>query len=70
VLVLTLMRRDPADYVIAALMAGVLGFTASFAVISLACDYRYLYLLDLAAMAGLFYLALDPPFVKLRRFRR
>jgi hypothetical protein len=54
-------RRDPADWVIIALMAGSLAFTASFAVISVACDYRYLYLLDLAAMAGALYLALDPP---------
>lgn len=69
VLLLTLLRRDPADYVIAGLMAGVLGFTATFLVISLACDYRYLYLLDMAAMAGLFYLAVDPPFLKPRRFR-
>jgi hypothetical protein len=26
-----------------------------------ACDYRYLYLLDLAAMVGVLYTALDPP---------
>jgi hypothetical protein len=55
-----LFRRDPADLVIAALMAGALGFTASFFAISIACDYRYLYLLDLAAITGLLYLALDP----------
>ena len=36
-------------------------FVASFAVISVACDYRYLYLLDLAAMVGVLYTALDPP---------
>ena len=42
-------------------MAGALLFAASFAVISVACDYRYLYLLDLAAMVGLIYAALDPP---------
>jgi len=70
VLALTLLRRDPADYVIAAMMAGALGFAATFLVISIACDYRYLYLLDMAAMAGLFYLAVDPPLLKLRRFRR
>ncbi len=55
-----LWRRDEADYAIAGLMLSALGFTASFFVISIACDYRYLYFLDLAAMAGLFYLALDP----------
>jgi len=56
-----LRRRDPADMVMAALLAGSLAFTASFAVISVACDYRYLYLLDLAAIAGALYVALDPP---------
>jgi len=55
-----LVRRDPADLVVAGLLAGALGFAASFFVISIACDYRYLYLLDVAALTGLVYLALDP----------
>jgi hypothetical protein len=54
-------RRDAVDWVIMALLGGALAFTASFAVISVACDYRYLYPLDLAAMVGLLYWALDPP---------
>jgi len=62
--VLLLFRREPADLVIAGLMAGALAFAASFFVISLACDYRYLYLLDVAAVTGGLYLALDP---RLRR---
>ena len=57
---LLLIRRQPADLVIAAMMAAALGFTASFFVISIACDYRYLYVLDLSAITGLLYLALDP----------
>jgi hypothetical protein len=61
VIVLLWRRRDPADGVIIALQAGALAFTASFFVISVACDYRYLYALDLAAMTGLLYVALDPP---------
>ena len=64
VIFLLLRRRDPADWVIVSLLAGTLVFTASFAVISVACDYRYLYLLDLAAMVGLVYAALDPSFRK------
>jgi len=64
VIVWLLRRRDPADMVMVALLAGSLLFTASFAVISVACDYRYLYLLDLAAMVALIYTALDPPFRK------
>ncbi|HEX7887161.1 MAG TPA: hypothetical protein VF474_14385, partial [Phenylobacterium sp.] len=55
-----LMRRDPADLAIAGLMAGALGFTASFFAISIACDYRYLYLLDVAAITGVLYVAIDP----------
>ena len=61
VIVWLLRRRDPADLAIVGLQAGVLAFTASFFLIGVACDYRYLYPLDLAAMAGLIYLALDPP---------
>jgi len=56
-----MLRREPADLAMIALMAGALGFAASFFVISIACDYRYLYFLDLAAMAGLLYVAVDPP---------
>ncbi len=61
VLAAMLLRRQPADWMMAALMASALAFAASFLVISIACDYRYLYFLDLAAMAGALYVALDPP---------
>lgn len=56
-----LLRRDPPDIAIAGLMLGVLGFLATFLVLSLACDYRYLYAVDLAAITGLLYVAIDPP---------
>ena len=59
-----MVRRDPADLVIAGLLAGALAFAASFFAISIACDYRYLYILDLAALTGALYLAIDP---RLRR---
>lgn len=55
-----LLRRAPGDLPMAALALGGLGFAASFFVISIACDYRYAYGLDLAALTVLFYLALDP----------
>lgn len=60
VFIALMFRRDPADLVIAGLMAGALGFAASFFAISIACDYRYLYILDLAALTGALYLAIDP----------
>jgi len=59
-----LLRREAADIAMAGLMLSGLSFAASFFVISLACDYRYLYFLDLAAITGLVYVALDP---RLRR---
>jgi hypothetical protein len=60
VLAFLLVRRRPADAPIAALMLGALMFTATFFVLSIACDYRYLYALDLAAITGSLYVALDP----------
>jgi hypothetical protein len=56
-LVLLLRRRRDPDIAVAALLGGALAFAASFAVISIACDYRYLYFLDLAAIAAALYLA-------------
>lgn len=61
---LLLVRRDPADVMVAALLLGSLAVTASFFVISLACDYRYLYQGDIAAITGALHLAADP---RLRR---
>jgi hypothetical protein len=67
VAVLLLIRRDPADVVMAGLMAAALAFTGSFFVLSIACDYRYLYALDLAAITGTLYFALDPRLARGRR---
>jgi hypothetical protein len=61
-MLLLLLRRDPQDIAMVGLMVAALLFASSFFVISIACDYRYLYFVDLAAMAGLIYLAIDPPF--------
>jgi hypothetical protein len=54
-----LRRGRPADIAIGMMQVAALVYTASFFVLSLACDYRYLYALDLAAVAGWFTLALD-----------
>jgi hypothetical protein len=53
-------RRLATDVAIGFLLLAAFGVTASFFVISIACDYRYLYFLDMATMTALFYLALDP----------
>jgi 4-amino-4-deoxy-L-arabinose transferase-like glycosyltransferase len=55
-----LWRREPTDIPLLALQLASLAFAATFFVISIACDYRYLYFCDIAAMAGVVYVALDP----------
>jgi hypothetical protein len=60
VAVFLLFRREPGDVAIGALMIAVLAFTATFLIASIACDYRYLYALDLAAITGVLYVAVDP----------
>lgn len=60
VLGLCLYRRRPEDFVVAGLLGGSLAFAASFFVIAIACDYRYLYLLDLSALAAALYWVADP----------
>lgn len=62
--IVLLIRRSPQDYAVLGLMVAGLGFAASFFLISIACDYRYLYFLDLAALSGLFYVAVDPPWTR------
>ena len=55
-------RGRPESVVVAAMLGAALTFTASFLVIGVACDYRYLYLLDLAAMAALLHrVSVSPP---------
>lgn len=68
--VLLLWRREPADIVVAGLMGGSLAFVASFFFITIACDYRYLYLVDMAAITGVLYLALDPVLTRPKGRRR
>ncbi|HKD22930.1 MAG TPA: hypothetical protein VKB71_13025 [Rhizomicrobium sp.] len=58
-LVVLFARRAPADIVMAFMLLSALAFTASFFVISIACDYRYLYFLDLATLVAAFHLSLD-----------
>lgn len=54
-LVMLLRRGGGADIAIAGLLAGALLFALTFLFVSVACDYRYLYALDLAALAGAFH---------------
>jgi hypothetical protein len=63
---LLLWRRQPADIALAALQFSAAAFAASFLLISIACDYRYLYFTDLAALVGLVYVAADPPGLRRR----
>jgi hypothetical protein len=61
-----LWRREPADVAMAALQLSAAAFAASFLLISIACDYRYLYFTDLAALVGLVYVAADVPGLRRR----
>jgi 4-amino-4-deoxy-L-arabinose transferase-like glycosyltransferase len=54
------LRRRPEDYVMLALILSAALFALSFFVISISSDYRYLYLIDMAALASGLYLACDP----------
>lgn len=55
------IRRRPEDYAFLALISSSALFAASFFVISVASDYRYLYFVDLAAIgSGLYVLAGAP----------
>jgi hypothetical protein len=58
-IVVLLRRRRGADIAMAAMLGGALTFGASFLPIAISCDYRYLYALDLAAIAAALYLACD-----------
>jgi hypothetical protein len=64
IIAILLLRRDPADKAVGGLLVGAAAFTATFLPLSLACDYRYLYFLDMAVLTGLLYVAADP---RLRR---
>jgi hypothetical protein len=55
-----LLRRRGPDIALTSMLLGAIAFCASFFFISIACDYRYFYVLDLAALSTLFYLSLDP----------
>jgi hypothetical protein len=56
VLLFALMRRRlTTDIAVAAMLAAALTFAAAFLVISIACDYRYLYDLDIAVIAASLY---------------
>jgi len=54
-----LRRRRPTDLAIAGLLTATLLYTLSYFFISIACQYRYLYAVDLSSIAAVFYLAMD-----------
>jgi len=54
-----LRRRRPADIAMAGLLLASFLYALSFFFISIACQYRYLYVIDVSAIAALFYLASD-----------
>lgn len=63
---LLLFRRTGSDFAMIGLVVAGFAFASTFLLISIACDYRYIYFLDLASMVSLFYLSLDPPQLRFR----
>jgi hypothetical protein len=57
--VFLLWRRRPADIAMAGLLAAAALYTATYFVIGFACEYRYLFVIDIAALAAALYLATD-----------
>jgi hypothetical protein len=57
--VLLLRRRRPADLAMAGMIASVALYTLSYFAIAIACEYRYLFAIDLSAIAAAFYLVAD-----------
>ncbi len=58
VLLVFLLRRSCGpDLAVAGMLGGALVFALTFLVLSVACDYRYLYFLDLATLAAAFHVA-------------
>ena len=51
------LERRAGDLAMAGLLLAALSYAASLLLIGVACDYRYLYVLDLSAMVGAFYVA-------------
>lgn len=61
VFVFLMRRRKPADLAIAAMLAATALYAASYFVIGIACQYRYLLAIDTSALAALLYIAMDWP---------
>jgi hypothetical protein len=59
VMIIVLRRRNAEDVVMASLIGSAFVFTATFLPLSIACDYRYLAIIDLSALAGALYVAAD-----------
>ncbi len=58
-LLLLIRRREPADFAIMGLLLGAFAYCLSYYFLSVACDYRYLYALDLSVIAAGLYLIKD-----------
>ena len=59
-------RKTCIDVAIIGMVVAGFAFASTFFLISIACDYRYIYFLDLASIVSLFYLSLDPPHIRFR----
>jgi len=58
-LIVLLMRRQPSDWPIAGMLVASGLYVLSYFFIGVACEYRYLFVLDAATLAATFYLSFD-----------
>lgn len=57
--IMLLWRRKPTDIAIAAMLAAAALYAASYFVIGIACQYRYLLAVDTSTLAALLYISMD-----------
>jgi hypothetical protein len=55
-LIVLLMRRKLSDWPIAAMLIASALYALSYFFIGVACQYRYLFVMDMSALAAMFYL--------------
>lgn len=58
-LIILLARREASDWPIAGMLAASTVYALSYFFIGVACQYRYLFVTDMTALAALFYLSFD-----------
>lgn len=62
--VILLRRKRLPDLAVAAMLSSAILVASSYFIMSLSCDFRFLYFLDVSALAALLYYAADPSWLR------